>query len=64
MINEEPRKNKGVIVLLIAIIAALVIILVVQKGKTEKSNEAEVPELLVEEPHECSEVELDRKSVV
>ena len=59
MINEEPRKNKGVIVLLIAIIAALVIILVVQKGKTEKSNEAEVPELLVEEPHECSEVEFD-----
>ena len=44
MIDEEPRRNKGLIVLLIAVIAALVIIMIVRSGKTETSNEVVVTE--------------------
>lgn len=58
MIDEEPRKNKGLIVLLIAVIVLLVVILVLHKGKIEKSSKEEVPEFTIEEPQEYLKEEI------
>ena len=47
MIDEEPKRKKGLVVLLIAVIIVFAIVFVLQNGKTGKSNE--VPEALTEE---------------
>lgn len=44
MIDEEPRRNKGLIILLIAVIAALLVIIIVRSGKAELGNEVVVTE--------------------
>lgn len=41
MIDEEPRKNKGLILLLIAVVVALAFFLIFRNGATETNNEVE-----------------------